>query len=175
VDLKGGLRLICEGGSIYVCTPRADLPFNRWPQMLNIDESIRVSIPGSFELLGGWKFSCERWRLPALAREQADHNEDQFQVWLDAETLPETLELRARRPGDRFEPLGMDGHSQKISDFFVNEKMPQRARDRWPLLCSGDVVLWVPGYRPAHPFRLTQSSRNMMYFAITRPPIKPAE
>src|SRR6266498_5458436 len=174
-DLKGGLRIFREGNNIYVYTPDADLPFNRWPQMPKIAESISIVVPSSIELLGGWKFSCERWRLPALAREQAGRNEDLFQVWLDAEKLPTSLELRARRPGDRFEPLGMNGHSQKLSDFFVNEKVPQRARDRWPLLCSGDVVVWIPGYRPAHPFRLTPSSRSMVYFAITRPPEKSAE
>jgi tRNA(Ile)-lysidine synthase len=108
-------------------------------------------------------------------QEQAEKNQDQFQVWLDAEVLPESLELRARRPGDRFEPLGMNGHSQKLSDFFVNEKLPQRARDRWPLLCSGDIVIWIPGYRPAHPYRLRTASRSVMYFSLIRPPDKPVD
>jgi tRNA(Ile)-lysidine synthase len=169
VDLKAGLWMFREGGSIYVCTPDADLPFRRWPQMPAGIDSRDVSIPGQMELSGGWKFSCERWRLPALAREQSEKNDDQFQVWLDAAKLPESLELRVRQPGDRFEPLGLDGHSQKLSDFFINAKMPQRARDRWPLLCSGDVVIWVPGYRPSHLFRLTNATRNAVYFAISSP------
>jgi tRNA(Ile)-lysidine synthase len=168
-DLKGGLRIFREGGSLFVYTPGADLPFNRWPQMPEVNESIPVVIPSSFDLSAGWKFACEKWRLPALAREQADRNEDLFQVWLDADRLPEALELRARHPGDRIEPLGMEGHSQKLSDFLVNEKVPQRARDRWPLLCSGDVVVWIPGYRPAEPFRLTATSKKMVYFAVTSP------
>lgn len=175
VDLIGGLRLFREGECIFVCTPNADLPINRWPQMPESVDSIAVLVPGSVELSGGWKLSCEKWRLPALAREQSEKNEDQFQIWLDAEALPSSLELRARRAGDRFEPLGMDGHSQKLSDFLVNEKMPRRARDRWPLLCSGDVVIWVPGYRPAHPFRLKTTSRNVMYLSVGHPPEKPAD
>jgi tRNA(Ile)-lysidine synthase len=56
----------------------------------------------------------------------------------------------------------------KISDFFINVKLPQRARDRWPLLCMGEKVVWVPGYRPAHPFRLTESTRQVLYFSMTR-------
>ncbi len=175
VDLIGGLRLFREGEHIYVCTPDADLPINRWPLLPEECEPIPLAIPGVIDLSGGWKFNCERWRLPALAREQAEKNEDQFQVWLDAESLPSSLELRTRRAGDRFEPLGMDGHSQKLSDFLINEKMPQRVRDRWPLLCSGDVVVWIPGYRPAHPFRLKTTSRHVMYLSITQPLEKPAE
>jgi tRNA(Ile)-lysidine synthase len=87
---------------------------------------------------------------------------------LDASELSDDLGLRIRQSGDRFEPLGMDGHEMKISDFFINEKLPQRARDRWPLLCMGDKVIWVPGHRPAHSFRLTESTKKALYFSMTR-------
>jgi tRNA(Ile)-lysidine synthase len=174
VDLKGGLRMFRELGQVYICTLDAELPFNLWPQMMEVKQT-PVAVPGQVALAGGWKLNCERWRIPALAKEQAQRNEDQFQVWLDAENLPESFELRTRRQGDHFSPLGMDGHSQKLSDFFVNEKMPQRAREHWPLLCAGDEILWVPGYRSAHPYRLTAASQKVVYFSVTRPPDKIAE
>jgi tRNA(Ile)-lysidine synthase len=174
VDLKGGLRMLREANHVYICTLNAKLPFTLWPQMPGT-APVPVSIPGQIALAGGWKLICERWHIPALVREQAGRNEDQFQVWLDAEKFPELLELRVRRQGDHFAPLGLDGHSQKLSDFFVNEKMPHRAREHWPLLCAGDEIIWVPGYRPAHPYRLTSSTKNVVYFSISSPPEKVAE
>jgi tRNA(Ile)-lysidine synthase len=171
VNLKSGLRMFREGDKIYICTPEAGLPFNLWPQLPESGEFV-VQVPGHLELSAGWKFTAERWRIPALAREHAERNEDPYQVWLDADTLPKSLELRVRHTGDQFEPLGLAGHTQKISDFMVNEKMPQRARERWPLLSADDVIVWVPGYRPAHSFRLTEETRNVIYFSITRPPEK---
>ena len=39
------------------------------------------------------------------------------------------------RRGTRIKPLGMEGHSVKISDLMVNVKMPRRARAGWPLVC----------------------------------------
>jgi tRNA(Ile)-lysidine synthase len=168
VDLKGGIRIFREASRIYVCTQDAELPFHIWPQMIGV-VAVPFVVPGQADLAGGWKFNCERWRIPALAREQAERNEDPFQVWLDADVLSNPLELRIRRQGDHFAPLGMDGHLQKLSDFFVNEKLPQRARERWPLLCMGDEIVWVPGYRPAHPYRLTNSTRNVIYFSVSRP------
>ena len=42
------------------------------------------------------------------------------------------------------------------------------AREAWPLLCSGNTVIWVPGYRPAHPFRLTDKTRQVIYFTLTQ-------
>lgn len=171
-DLAGGLSLFREGGNIYLATPEGNLPFDKWPQMREDSLEVTVAVPGQVDLSGGWRMNCERWRLPALARDQSERNEDPLQIWLDADTLPLPLELRVRHAGDRFEPLGMEGHSQKLSDFFINQKVPLRARDRWPLLCSGDTVIWVPGYRPAHPYRLTDHSHEIFYFAVTRPPEK---
>lgn len=168
VDLKGGLHIIRESNLIYVCTANAELPFDLYPQMPNGD-AIQVSISNTVMVANGWKFNAEPWRLPALAKEQAERNDDPFQVWLDAENLSDKLELRVRNQGDVFYPLGMDSHSQKLSDFFVNEKVPQRMRDRYPLLCVGDEIVWVPGFRPAHQHRLKDETKQVIYFSFTRP------
>ena len=167
-DLPGGMHLLREGMLIYVVAGDATLPVERWPQMPDEDSTIALKIPDSISLSGGWKLNCERWNIASLAMEQARSNNDPFQVWLDAKGISDALELRARQDGDRFEPLGMDGHLMKISDFFINVKLPQRARDRWPLLCIGEKVVWVPGYRPAHSFRLTDATRQALYFSLTR-------
>ena len=167
MNLSGDLHLLREGILIYVVAGDATLPIERWPQMPD-DNTISLNIPGSVMLSGTWKLTCERWNIPLLALEQAKSNDDPFQVWLDARVISDALELRVRQDGDRFEPLGMDGHEMKISDFFINVKLPQRARDRWPLLCMGEKVIWVPGYRPAHSFRLTESTRQALYFSLTR-------
>jgi tRNA(Ile)-lysidine synthase len=102
-------------------------------------------------------------------------NEDPYQAWMDADRLTGELSLRIRRDGDRFEPLGMGGHTQKLSDLFTNEKLPQRARDRWPLLCAGEHIAWIPGYQPADPFRLTKASRQILYFNLVAPGKKKVE
>jgi len=77
--------------------------------------------------------------------------------------------VRPRKDGDRFQPFGMNGHSQKLSDFMINQKIPRRARKAWPLVCSGEVIVWVPGYRPAHSFELTQMTKAALTL-ILRPP-----
>jgi tRNA(Ile)-lysidine synthase len=169
VDLIGGLSLFREDNVLYIANRHANLPFDRWPQMPSQNDLINVSVPVQIELSGGWKFSAEMWRIPALAREQSSSNHDLFQVWLDADGLPDPMELRIRREGDVFEPLGMKGHSQKLSDFFINEKLATRARARWPLLCAGEKIVWIPGFRPAEKFKLKESTRKVVYFSIIRP------
>jgi tRNA(Ile)-lysidine synthase len=168
MDLAGGLHLLREGMLIYLLADESDLFNARWPQMPDNTRTFSVKVPGSITLSGGWKLNCEKWNMASLAMEQARSNDDPYQVWLDANGIADDLELRVRQMGDRFEPLGMDGHEMKISDFFINIKLPQRARDRWPLLCMGDKVIWVPGHRPAHSFRLMESTRSVLYFSLTR-------
>jgi tRNA(Ile)-lysidine synthase len=57
------------------------------------------------------------------------------------------LALRTRRPGDRFQPLGLDGHTAKLADFLTNQKVPRAARDRLPLLVGEWGIAWVCGQR----------------------------
>ncbi len=165
MDLPHGLRLFVEEGIVYLAMKDADSP-GRWPQASG--EFLPVSVPGQVGLPGEWTLFSELWEIPALARERIQKNEDPFQVWLDADKLTGRLGLRSRRPGDRFEPYGMEGHTMKLSDFFINVKLPQRARETWPLLCLGDEIIWVPGYRPAHSYRVVESTRRLMYFKLTR-------
>ena len=168
MDLTKGLHLLREGGFIFVVAGSITLPVERWPQLPEEMTNVPLKIPDQVELAGGWKLNCERWNIASLALEEAKANDDPFQVWLDAQELSDELALRVLQEGDRFEPLGMDGHETKLSDFFINVKLPLRARDRWPLLCIGERVVWVPGYRPAHPFRLTEATRQALYFSLTR-------
>jgi len=168
MNLPKGLHMLREDTIIYIVAGDVTLPIERWPQLPEDVQTFTLKIPGQVALSGGWRLNCERWNMASLALEQASSNDDPFQVWLDAKGISDALELRVRQDGDRFEPLGMDGHAMKISDFFINVKLPQRVRDRWPLLCMGEKVIWVPGYRPAHPFRLTESTRQALYFSMTR-------
>ncbi len=167
-DLTGGVHLLRESGLIYLIASNVSLPIERWPQLPEGCDSIPLETPGQIALAGGWKLNCERWNIASLALQQARENTDPFQAWVDAAEIAGALALRVRQEGDRFEPLGMDGHEMKVSDFFINVKLPQRARDRWPLLCIGEKVVWVPGYRPAHAFRLTESTRQALYFSMAR-------
>ena len=71
---------------------------------------------------------------------------------LSPRLLDEPLCLRAWRPGDRFQPLGLPG-AKKLQDFFVDAKVPRQERGRIPLLIAGEGIAWVVGYRIAEAFR----------------------
>jgi tRNA(Ile)-lysidine synthase len=80
---------------------------------------------------------------------------------LDADTLPGTLRVRTRKPGDTFRPLGMTGE-KKLQDFFVDEKVPRRKRDNVPIVAADDTIVWVAGFRIDERFKVTADTRRVL-------------
>ncbi|MHC4777889.1 MAG: tRNA lysidine(34) synthetase TilS [Planctomycetota bacterium] len=69
---------------------------------------------------------------------------------IDRDSLKFPLQIRGRRPGDRFHPLGGPG-TMRLKEFFRASGIPGPARTRVPLVedASGRLV-WVVGLRIAH-------------------------
>ena len=164
-DLAAGLRLLVEAELIWLAAWEADLPESGWPQIAH-DLQLTLNIPGEVAFSEGWKLVAQHLPAAPGALERTLANPDPFQAWISADNLAIPLQVRARRPGDRFQPLGMGGHTLKLSDFFINVKLPHRARRSWPLVASGDEIIWVPGLRLAHPARLTQKTRQVVHLQL---------
>ncbi|MBI5035072.1 MAG: tRNA lysidine(34) synthetase TilS [Chloroflexi bacterium] len=66
--------------------------------------------------------------------------------------------LRRRRAGDRFQPIGMQGHSRSLHEFMIDEKIQRAVRDLLPLLIVGDRIAWVCGWRVDERVRVTENT-----------------
>jgi tRNA(Ile)-lysidine synthase len=78
----------------------------------------------------------------------------------DADRLAWPLVMRARRPGDRMRPRGGRG-GRKLSHLMIDAKIARPLRDALPVVTSADdVVLFVPGLRPAEAGRPSASTRR---------------
>ena len=161
IDFINGLYLFSESGKIYLAAYEADLPFVQWPQV----ERPSVISGQRLELGNGWVLTVEPCPL------NPSHfylNTDPWTAWLDADLTTGRLTVRPRRAGDRFAPFGMGGQSVKLQDFFVNAKLPRRARAKWPLVCAGEEIAWVPGIRIAHPFRVTGKTKGVVKVTVQK-------
>jgi tRNA(Ile)-lysidine synthase len=171
VDFVNGLYLFTESGKIYLAAYEADLPSAQWPQ---ISDQLSVT-NDQCELGNGWILAVESapldadyWSLNTDSSTTLKANN--WTAWLDADLTVGSLTVRPRRAGDRFQPLGMESGSVKLSDFFVNVKLPRRARAQWPLVCVGERIAWVPGFRLAHQFRVTEGTKRVLHLKIKRLP-----
>ncbi len=133
------LRLWVEPQHLWLVAGEAALPAAAWPQ-LPAANAFPLGAGERVALAAGWVLEASPPQpLPADWRTRASH----ARVWVDADRAGFPLTVRPRRDGDRIALLGMEGH-QKISDLMVNAHIPQRLRDRWPLVVSRRGVLWAP-------------------------------
>ena len=89
-----------------------------------------------------------------------------FEAWLDFEVCKDGLFIRIPNPGDRFAPLSMGGQTAKLSDIFINRKVPVWLRKTYPLICNRTEILWLPGYTISHSARLTPDSRAAVHLRL---------
>ncbi len=97
-------------------------------------------------------------RLPANDREE---------VVFDADQIDFPLYIRSFRAGDRIRPLGMQG-SKKISDLFIDLKIPRERRTDIPLLFAGEALLWVVGTRRSGHATVTPGTRCVLKVACAQ-------
>lgn len=81
--------------------------------------------------------------------------------YFDLDKVKEGMILRNRRPGDRFTPLGMEG-SKKLKDYFIDEKISREKRDKIPLVCDGDEIMWVIGYRMSDKYKVDKHTKKIL-------------
>jgi len=80
-----------------------------------------------------------------------------------------TLFVRQRRPGDRFQPLGMR-MPKKLYEFMVDAKIPRSWRDHIPIVCSPQQIIWVVGWRIDDRVKLTKVSQEILHLEFIKSP-----
>ncbi|MCL5037807.1 MAG: tRNA lysidine(34) synthetase TilS [Chloroflexi bacterium] len=120
----------------------------------------KIDFPGE-SILPGWgiRFKSEIVDRPGKP--------DKYTVYLDAGKM-KNLEIRAALPGDAFNPQGMAG-KKKVKKFLMEKNIYEEERKKFPLLVSGDKVVWVIGFRIDRDF-LPVSSAPVMRVEVEKLP-----
>lgn len=168
IDLVARLNLAVIKETLIIKTWDADLPDRGQPLLQDVifEETLAPGHP--VDLRHGWRIEAHLLEdLPedmlTLAGKLGPG-----EAWLDFDRLDLPLVVRAHREGERFQPIGMGGHSQRLQDFFVNLKIPAHLRSRWPLVTSGDSVAWVVGLRPSEYFKITSETRRILSLKLIK-------
>jgi len=106
------------------------------------------------------RFGTTEWAISATAAGSppTTRHPDPERATLDPDAAPMPWRIRARRPGDRFWPLGMPGPVD-LRSFEIGRHLCRYDRDRLPLVVDAhDRVIWVPGVEISHHARLRESS-----------------
>jgi tRNA(Ile)-lysidine synthase len=116
----------------------------------------QVVTPGDIYAHGNFKFS-----LSAPMPRPVEFAADRRIEYVDALKLGGHLVLRTWQDGDWFIPLGMNAR-KKVSDFFVDEKVPLVQKHTVPILESDGTIVWICGRRLDDRFKVTPETREVV-------------
>lgn len=81
--------------------------------------------------------------------------------FFDYDSLKRGINIRNRRNGDIFKPVGSGG-TKKLKKYFIDCKIPRELRYNIPLICAGNEVVWIIGYKISDKFKVTENTRNVL-------------
>ncbi len=153
-----GKRLNLPGGLIF------SIEYDRYligsePVRLSpfpmLGAELPLKLPGE-TLLSGWRIEAT-----ITNRKQRIEKENNFIAYLDYDKAGDKLAVRPRRSGDRFQPLGMS-QPKKLGKFMVDTKIPHAWRDRIPIVCSPQRILWVVGWRIDDKAKVSDTTKKVL-------------
>ena len=62
--------------------------------------------------------------------------------------------------------------SKKLKCLFIDLKIPVGKRDNIPLICFGDDIAWVVGYRISEKYKISKQSKNILEIRVESEELK---
>jgi tRNA(Ile)-lysidine synthase len=149
-----------------------------------LSAELALSVPGETRL-PGWRIRAAITLPPAGSLEKAkplqnlpfpfegegdrggEVGKESYKAYLDLDRAGAKLVVRNRRPGDRFQPLGMS-QPKKLNEFMIDAKIPRPWRQRVPLVCSPERILWVVGWRIDDRVKVTNVTKQVLQLEFER-------
>ncbi|RWZ51272.1 tRNA lysidine(34) synthetase TilS [Halobacillus fulvus] len=135
--------------------PNAELHFPRGLLVVRAYDTLSFTFSQDEDLSYEYELSVgESMQLPNGDRISADWaedgvEEDPYTFVCESCHVPQPFIVRTRRKGDRMRLKGMNG-SKKVKDIFIDQKIPARLRQSWPMLTDKDGnILWLIGLKKA--------------------------
>ena len=124
-----------------------------------------LTIPGELLLAGGWRITAVS--QPNVSLKAVRQNGDVWQAFVDVGAV-EKLWVRPFAPHERFQPLGLGGHSQPIQDLLGDRKVMREKRPLWPIVATTQHPVWIVGHRLDERVRVTNISRRIIHLTCTK-------
>ena len=159
LNLPGGLVFSIEYDKYLIGPDQAALsPFPI------LGAEFPLKLPGE-TVLTGWRVEATI-TSPSVVKGKPEGAND-FTAYFDRDKTGDKLLVRPRQPGDRFQPLGMS-QPKKLGEFMIDSKIPSAWRQRIPLVCSPQHILWIVGWRIDERVKVTENTKQVLCLKFER-------
>ncbi len=154
------VELSAAGGVLYFRVPRP-------PEHVSPVQARELPVPGTVELPeSGLRLRAERRELEDVGGFAAVCDGGPARAVIPAATVAAGLFVRAWRPGDALQPMGLSGR-KKVQDLFVDRKVPRAMRHSVPIVTAADgQIVWVMGHALGEPFRVTPATKSVVVLSF---------
>lgn len=112
-----------------------------------------------------WNGRRIKYRLLDRTEQIQDSFENSSMKWFDYDIIESNICFRTREQGD-YITIHTDGRTQKLKSYFINEKIPQRERDKLLLVADGNHILWIVGHRTNPLYQINENTKRILEIQI---------
>ena len=160
IQLPSGFIVRCEYGYLIFAPSEIALTSDEL-----INKSIKMQIPGRTEF--------DRYVIEATILDSKDFDvkkfktdKNQYVERFDLDSIKLPLEVRSRKTGDRFWPLGLDAE-KKIGKFLTAAKTPRQLRNKLLVVTDSGKIIWLWPLRISEQTKVTEKTRKILQLQIT--------
>lgn len=163
------LGTLSSSGSKSINLPN-DLTASRIYKNLKISKTSKISVPPKSEyelnfpgvtVIDEYALTITCSVLPG-GKEIENYNlSKKGFAYFDLEKIKFPLKIRLAEHGDKFCPLGTIGE-QKLSDFFIDKKIPADIRWITPVIVAEKDIIWLLSHRINENYKVSYSSKNVL-------------
>ena len=114
-------------------------------------KTLEIALPAGRILMSGFDFDGEIDKIPKKA----------YTKWLNYDKIKCGLQIRTKAPGD-FLTVDQEGHTKKLKEYLINEKVPREKRDKLYLLADGAHIMWVAGGRMSAGYKVDENTKRVL-------------
>ncbi len=170
ISLSGGLTLRYEGERLVLskdreedvgCVPRT---------ACTVEEMVRDTHPTTLTVPGKTPFAGQEIEARIYSRDEIDTakltgDKGPAVEYFDLDQVKLPVVVRTRRPGDRFQPLGM-ADEKKVGKFLTTAKVPRDLRERIRILADCEGIIWVYPVRISERVKITERTCRVLQLTI---------
>lgn len=163
---KGTGKKIILSDDILICNSYNDI-YIYDKKFLNTHNNIQINIDINSEKViksQGIKIKTE---VIEDDIQNIDLCKNDYIKYFDMDKINGNIIFRYRKTGDKFNPLGMTKY-KKLKDLFIDLKIPKEERNSIPLICFGEEIAWVVGYKLSNKFKIDKNTKKILKIQIER-------
>ncbi|MEN8127625.1 MAG: tRNA lysidine(34) synthetase TilS [Planctomycetota bacterium] len=158
-SFPGGIEVIVDHENVLIQAAVQDDSSEFEPVSLPIGQTVNF---------GPWQISSRMLNAADVDLARFVKTKNAFVEWFDADKICGPLEIRLRRNGDRFHPIGAAG-KKKVGRFLIDAGLNPQTKNRVFIIKDTENILWVVPVRMSESGKITPKTHNICELRVDLP------